>query len=323
MLARLGLAVGLLSLAPSASAQDAPGARVSMAWARAAGAEACISEGELTALIERRLGRPVFVAPGAADFHVEARATADAAGGFRVTMRLDGVDGSLGGVREVHGPGADCRAMDDSLSLVLGLLVDLPSPRTVLTLPPPPPPPTPAPVPAPPEPWGLRIDAGCTLTVGLVPRAALGPRVAVSVAPPGRGSVVLAATPWARARARAGGAGADLSVGLIDLFGCLAASTGTRHRADVCVGGAFGALRRQAFGLDVVDDGVDPFGAFGARARVEVRAAGPLVIGAELGLLVPVSRYRYFYTDVAGSQRDLFETSPVLLTATVTAGLTP
>ncbi len=123
-------------------------------------ADGCIQAAELAERVERKLGHPVFGAEP--DLRIDGYLTAadGSPKGARWRSRLTLVDasGTVQGSREVTSADASCRAIDDSLVLVMAVMID---PKAALTPfaaptepPPPPPPPSPEPLPA-----GPPVDA--------------------------------------------------------------------------------------------------------------------------------------------------------------------
>src|SRR5580692_3933573 len=122
--AALGLAAALA--APGTARAADPGPRSSsLSWVRLAGAEACVGLRDVARAVEKRLGRPVFVAPTRADVAVEGRIErARPSGGWRAVITVSDERGAVRGTRELRTDAADCRALDDSIALALALMID-------------------------------------------------------------------------------------------------------------------------------------------------------------------------------------------------------
>ena len=101
-------------------AQAPPSVGPSFSWVRLPGAESCIAQAELAANVEARIGRPVFVRPSGALVLIEGRIAPDAAG-FEAVIAVSDPDGRLYGERELALAGADCRALDDMVALVIAV----------------------------------------------------------------------------------------------------------------------------------------------------------------------------------------------------------
>jgi hypothetical protein len=111
----------LISVVARAQAQaDSP----ALSWLRDDGAELCISVQELASRVEQRLGKPVFVGASSATLHIEGRIARRPGGGFRVHLTASDAGGKVLGHRTLDASSADCRALDESLVLVIALAVD-------------------------------------------------------------------------------------------------------------------------------------------------------------------------------------------------------
>lgn len=123
---RLGRCVlfAALGVASPSFATNPPNARVEVR--RALGTEICLDEDRLVAMIERRLRRRVFDETRNAELEllVEFRKT----DGWNARVALADSKGLLG-TRELSTRARHCSALDDSLALVIALLVDTPPKR--------------------------------------------------------------------------------------------------------------------------------------------------------------------------------------------------
>ncbi len=87
-------------------------------------AESCITAAELGTRVEAHLHRPVFVSPSAADISIEGRIEKSPSGTFHAVVGGTRRDGTSLGTRDLVSEGSDCRALDDSLVLVVALMID-------------------------------------------------------------------------------------------------------------------------------------------------------------------------------------------------------
>lgn len=113
------------ALVPTAgSAQPGPPRTSSLSWTRLEGAESCIGTHDLAVEVEKILKRPAIVSPSESDRSIEGRVARGADGKFTATIvHVDGA-GKEQGRRVLVSEGPDCRALDDSMSLVIALMID-------------------------------------------------------------------------------------------------------------------------------------------------------------------------------------------------------
>lgn len=117
-----------LALASSAAlAQQAPSehrpASSSLNWVRLPGAESCITARTLAESVERRIGRSVFVSSATGELAIEGRVER-ANDGWTATITITRADGTSLGTRTLTRAGPSCRALDESIELVLVLAID-------------------------------------------------------------------------------------------------------------------------------------------------------------------------------------------------------
>jgi hypothetical protein len=124
-------------------------------------ADGCIQAAELAERVERRLGRPVFGAEPdlRIDGYLVAAEGTPKNAKWRARLTLVDAHGTVQGSRDVTSPEASCRGIDDSLVLVVAVMIDPSAALTPFASPEPPPPgPPPAqqgPTPPPPPPGQL------------------------------------------------------------------------------------------------------------------------------------------------------------------------
>lgn len=337
-----------------ARAADAP--RVaSLGWVRLPGAESCVGPPELASMVERRLGRAVFVSAAQAGLHVEAHVApmtpalpprdartfdlpplADTAG-FRAHISISDAGGALLGTRELEAPRAGCRALDEQLALVIALLIDpdaalaprAPSPKPrapkrviverILA-------PDSTPLPPPAKPWKADLAVGASVSAGLVPKAGIALSLRGEIVPPSFVPIEIGADLTRDAAAFAPGSatkGATLSLayGTIGVCPLVWEHGATRVRG--CLDLGAGSIRSVGSGFSGVNGaGQEQPVIHGAAAgRVSHRLVGPLELGVGLGLLVPFRRARFFYVDAAGDQQELYRMAPVAGLIDATVGL--
>ncbi len=332
-LLRMLLAAPLLLAGAVAHAEPAPPVRAELEWRRAPGAAHCMDAASLRKAVESRLGRRVFVSRDQADVVVRGRLEPSARGqGWTAELTLQSAAGQPMGKRTLNTRADDCSALDASLALIVALMIDIPREE----LPPPPakstpPPPTPrtTPIqvpretPAPRRPWGFEGDVRATLGLGLMPGVALGVGVGVAVQPPGFWFTELDGELWATRRASSpeGRSGSDFSLASVALYLCPLSLGYSRLRVQGCVGQRVGRLVAQGFGFD--RDQREPRVVYnpGMRARLSARLVGPLVLGAGVGVEVPLTRDRFVATRADGTVQELYRMAPVAGTAEIVLGV--
>jgi hypothetical protein len=185
-------------------------------WERAPDADRCISREELARETEGVLRRAAFSGEGPAIVRVRGGVGRDARGRWAATLELETLDGRSLGTRELTADGADCHALDESLSVVLSLMVDIDKARLeeMAARPPAAPSPSPAAAPAaqPPPPvavvetlpetappggkWGWEVAAGPVLASGLMPGQAVGGQASLAWRPPHAPRFEIYGTAW-------------------------------------------------------------------------------------------------------------------------------
>lgn len=333
----IGPLVGTAWLAWTGSAH-AEGRTSALSWVRLPGSESCIAAAELSARVEKRLGRPVFASPSVADVEIEGRIEVRTKpAGFRAVVNGTRHDGSAIGTRELSIDGSNCRAIDESVVLVIALLID---PDAALGDRPPPAPPAPAPTPAPAtppasppvvtreiihervfveqpsapaSPWFIEPSLAASMAFGRLPATAPGAALTVRV---GRGMVglegALAAAPGVSVNPVAAST-ERVSYSLIEggLSLCPLIPMGERLAFGGCAGLRVGDVRSRGenFSPSVAVDRVLIDGAAAGRARLYVTRA--LFLSATATVLFPFVRQRTTATNSAGQVVTLDEQSAV------------
>lgn len=315
----LGL-LGLSALPATAIAELPPvaPARLHLEYRREPAAATCLSPERLVEAVEARLGRPVFSA--AADADLSARLTARrVARRFVIEVELfDRAQQSLG-KRQLSTRAPHCSSLDDSLALVLSLAADMPGvvPAHEQSSPAraePEPAPTPrplvlslgTPLSIPERTYAPRIGArispslGVAVASGIVPSVALGLELGLVLKVNELWPVVLRGTGWSERRQRVADSpkGATFSAQTLELGLCPWTGRLGGSEASVCASQRLGRVvaRGQGFEQPQRDDGWQLHLGLGATLTREI---GPLFVGISAGLLVPLVRRRYFFTDVA------------------------
>lgn len=338
--------VGTTLVATTASAQPEEPKTSSLSWIRLEGAEGCVGTRELAQEVEALLRRPVFVSASQADLSVEGNVSPSAGGGFQASITVSGAGGEPLGTRDLATGEADCRALDDSLSLAIALMIDPDADLSKGAAPPAPadpePPPAPPPevivkkekvyvpvpvdrpVPAPaepePEPWRWDVRAGPLLGFGVLPSPAAGVHASVTAEPPwfiaAEGSFA-AFVP----QSEGGASGTSVEFTMLYVGGalCPIALREGRLSVHLCGEQHLGLVRAKGTGFLQDRDSANVIWNFAARARVALRVMGPVTVGVGLMGAVPVIRDR-FVTSGAQSA-EVFQMSQVVALPDLTVGL--
>lgn len=320
---RLRAALLVLLWSTLAGAQE-DFASARLEWRRAAGAQECVTGETLARAVAERLGRDPFV-PSGADIVARGEVSPLAQGaGWRAELELVTAGGASLGTRTVQTEAEHCSALDESLPLILALMLDVPREqvnraderRRAREAPLPAPRPTPLALPrsvhAPRAPWRVRAGALATGAVGLLPGPALGASVTFGIEPPSFWLTELDASIWLPRDAERDGGGARYRLVALGLFVCPIAAGSPALRADFCAGQRVGRLEGSGFGFDRNLDHSRLTYAVGARARGWLRVVGPVGLLAGIGAEVPLTRDRFHFVAADGSEPELFRMSPLI-----------
>ncbi len=323
----------------SATARARPTAKLELT--KTEEAAECVSQARLERTVEARLRRAVFKAKGEPDLRLRVELSRRD-GAWFAALALSDARGPLGD-RELSSEARHCSALDESLALVVALLVDTPPqrpapappaeapsapPAASPAAPAPPSPATPAPpspvAPAPPtrlelpadafaprQPWDFATRASGLASVGLLPSAAFGIELMAAARPP-RG-------PWLRVLAeldfpsevRSNGYGVSLSALRFGFEICSGAGELGAARFDICAGQRVGRLHSKGSGFDHNLTGSHTYFGLvaGGDGFIPLGRYVAAVVGARLEL--PLSRDRFAGRDDSGVSRQLFRPSAV------------
>lgn len=290
----------------------------------------CISERALERSVERRLRRKVF--GNEARFSVRL-SFERSDGAWLANLELWDAEGLLG-KRQLSTEARHCSALDDSLALVVALLVDTPPEREPPTpdapapepAPPPPPRrrPTPIRVPeesfAPREPLGFGVRGSALVVFGLVPGWGLGAEVAAELAFP-RGPRVIAAFDATLTRDRSGSrGGAEFDARRVGLELCGLGGAWGAFSVEPCVGQRVGWLGARGFDFDRNLETTRLYYAIAAGADAGLTLGGVLLAAGVRGEF-PLTRDR-FSERISGEERkELFRVAPIVASARIGIGV--
>ncbi|WP_434042201.1 MULTISPECIES: hypothetical protein [Sorangium] len=348
MIARRAAGLALVAAALVAASRPARASSgeqtASLSWVRLAGAEACVGARALAQAVEARLGRAALVSSTRAELTIEGRIEPVGTGGWRAVLAVADAEGALLGTREITTASPRCGAMDDELALAIALMIDpsaklspgappplaapapLPAPSPATAPPPPavivqrvlvPVPPT---APPPPAPWRVEVGAGPLFGLGLLPSLGVAAAVRARLTPPRFLSFEVGGVVWLPDEATSGASATRFSWGEGFVSACPVA-LGSATRLSACAGVRLGALRvgGVGFGVDHADERLTAGGALDV--RLTRRLVGPLTAGGGLGLIVPIVRDTFYYTDAQGQPREVFQMAPLAGTADVLLGV--
>jgi hypothetical protein len=308
---------------------DEASATATLEWTRGAGAEGCVDQESLARRVDRQLARIAVVAPSDAGLVIRGRVerVREGAPGFRAQVSVTAKGGTPLGTRDLETERADCSALDDSLTLVVALLID---PEHALGSPPPKePPPAPPSLPptseksgvdaadhgvtggSRPAPWHAELFSSGALLVGLTPSPAPGLRFGATLLPSWLPPVQLGVGwYWSESTAGAAEGGSfGLLEGSLDL--CPPLFRTSRVRGSVCAGADAAAMRAQGFGFTHDQSHTQPMLALEAGAQAVVHLAGPILATFGVRALVPLVRPDFVYADAAGSTPSIYQPAAV------------
>ncbi len=325
----------------------APRVGVTLLVDRGPGTEECIGASALEQAVEARLQRAAFLHHQATPLRIRLRLARIGKRQWSAELRLEAANGGSLGERKLTTAAAHCSALDDSLALVVALLVDAPLGERERELegkgeqaaPSQPAAPTerttPSPLPAPKatlidlppntlaprQPWRWEASLAASLALGLLPRAGWGLELGVSAKPATGPELRLFLQGYAPRDAYGGPehAGAHFDALFVGLEVCpLAAELGT-WRLAACAGQNLGRLHASAFGYDQNSSANDLLYTLLARAVLLAPVLGRLSARLSARAEIPLSRPAFYYGARENNEATVFELSPAL--AVFEAGL--
>jgi hypothetical protein len=305
----------------SSSAGAAERASVTLTYARKdAATTSCPDEATFRGLVAARLGYDPFVTGGSLALTVEFRPRGSEMIGH---LSLTGEQHESRGERTMRSDDNDCFELAASIAFATAVAVDpeavqtrrLPPGRPPSTLPPVPQPSTPPPIP-PPRPiavdtpianarrseLGLRLDAGGTIEVGILPAVRGGLRLGAAL-DVGLWSIgVEGGALFSGSQASAYG---TVSAYVLDgsLVPCLHHELAHAFVLDSCVVGSLGGMFSHASQVTRSRPTTDLFAAIGPRAGLTVMPWPALGFAAAFDLLVSLSRVHLVIDDMGESHQ--------------------
>lgn len=284
----------LVLIAVSASARAEAPRRLDLSYEAGA---LCASEEALVAEVQKRVPHSARVRGGPSD--VSARVRFERGDGqLRASVTLTSLDGSA--EREVRG--ADCDEVTRALALIVALALDPDASADAPAAPPPAEPARPAPPPPPlaarPRPADSAVWLGAGATVGLTGGVApaLTPYAGLFVEAGLRGSSPSLRLSALRARAttQTDAGSAELDWLALRSSAC-PVGLGSRLFARACVTFDAGRLRGRGYAtLEPRSESSTWYGP-GVALGLGARLFGPLSLGADLGVVAPLTRDRFYF----------------------------
>ncbi|HEY6726150.1 MAG TPA: hypothetical protein VI197_19075 [Polyangiaceae bacterium] len=322
------------ALAGPAHAQDEP-VLAELEWRGGPSGGNCIEASAIRAAVEARLGRTLFAPKGQADVRVTGSITG-ADGKWLVRIILTSAQGEPMGERELESENQDCSALDDSLALVLAVMLDIPKTRV----------PAPAPAPSATQPaaspavsttpspptrssklhvpkdtpprrprWRFEVGLGALGVHGLLPEVTFGVRGHVAVKPPEFWKVGIDVGSYASVDQTIGGdaAGASFSPKELGVFLCPLYLPVSAIALEGCFVQHVGTLHVEGFGFDSNEQQERPYVNLGVALAASLRIAGPLSVRMGIDAQVPLLRETFRYGSQDGEEPSLFRMTPLLL----------
>lgn len=343
----LALIWGWLLAPRCAQAKDEQSASARLEVIKGAGSERCLDGPSLSRAVESRLQRRAFRSDVPATLYVKIAVAHDAAGWSALLTMRDGT-GAFLGRRSLVTEAADCSALDDSLALVVALLVDSPPAPVAEDEEPAPtgsPPSQAAPkntpgeassapvpkleapeparhvasirlprdTPAAREPWRHQLAAEAVFALGILPGFAPGVELGFGAKAPRMPELRLFAGWFApREQRRADrDAGARFDALYLGLEVCPFEHLAGIAQWSFCAGQAVGRIRSAAFGFDENSTSNHLTYAILARGALQLGLSSHWSLRLGIRAELPLVRGSFRYGTPDGSQPELYQPSPV------------
>jgi hypothetical protein len=337
-IARLSACIALctrVAFASDVPSQRAVGVRLDVS--RQPGTEQCLTTHALEQAVEARLQRPIFVSDSSAQLVIRLRLALRDKRQWNADLRLEDGAGVNLGERTLAARAEHCSALDDSLALIVALLVDAPlSAREQKLLAATPPglesgaetatpvlpsstKPTLIELPtstlAPRQPWRWEASVGVSLGLGLLPGTALGFELGVSGKAPRAPELRLFGGAYAPREAHAGpdDAGARFAALFVGLEVCPLDGQLSNLRWSACAGQSVAWLHAAAFGYDQNSSTDRLIYSLLARAALGLPLSGPVSARLSARAELPLARPVFVYGTGRNDEGSVFEMNPLLV----------
>ncbi len=298
--------VAFAALCVSLRANGEPARHVELDWSSSA--KECITAEELARTVEATLGRPVFHSTSPAAGKIVGVITKRPNGQIEVSLTLLDGHGQVQAKRQLDTAGA-CERLDESIAVVVALMIDDTSeaPGSLSVSPQP----MPRPVPSPTSHTRLGLGAGLGGSYGLLPGAAVHALLYGELSPHGWPSLSLGLRLHLPEDAVREGAGGSFSAWTAELGSCFATDS-PRWQLGICGGIGAGTYSGRALSLPDGRDLMRPFLQAQLAPHLQVKLLGPLWLRAEAGVLVPLLRDPWGYDAADGTYVLVHEIAPLV-----------
>ena len=307
--AKINIPVALAAFLGSTSAIAADErASATLEWHRSEQAAECLDASALTTAIEAGLHRTVFVSTDQADLRISVNLDRPDEEQWSADIDLEDRNGKKLGHRELAIRARQCSAIDDSLALVVSLMVDVtrasvrpqletakPSPLIVSNSS------DMEQAPSPANAWRKNLFLLASARVGQLPGLGRGVSVSGELGPPRGWMVVISASAWAPAQMSVDTSGAKFLLGSAEASFCGATRSHSHGDLSLCIGQQFGLLDSRAFGFDVNRKETAMFYDLTFRARFTWWTTKAFGLHLGLGAGLPLVQNQFFGTRADGS----------------------
>ena len=316
--ASIQLALALLLIANRVVAADER-ASAALDWNRSAEAAECLDASALATVVEAGLHRTVFVSAAQADLRIKVSLGRSDQEQWSAAIDLEAPNGKKLGHRELTIRAPQCSAMDESLALVVSLMVDVtreslrPQPAVVQPLPrienkfP-----QAEQAPSPANGWHNALFLLGSTRLGQLPGLGRGISVAGELGPPRGWFALVSATIWAPAQMSNDNSGAKFWLGTAEASLCGTTRSHWHNELSLCVGQQIGLLDSRAFGFDVDHKESAIIYDLTLRLRTTWWATSAFGLHLGLGAALPLVQEEFFGTRADGSTVRLMS-RPVLV----------
>lgn len=306
-----------------------------LTWNRNSGAEECITGDELRHAVNRRWGREVIHSEGPADLTLEGNIGPRGEGAWVAHLEMRRADGSSLGSRDIETQARDCSALDDSIALAAGLMLDMSRQRIAeersavaqkaaiqnakvlegpsIQIP--------KETPSARAAWHAEPNLGGETLLGFLPGVTFGVRAGAAVEPPRFWRLEAAATLFAPVETTERGHGARFNAWSIDVGICPLEVRKGKLTWRGCIVQRLGVVRARGLDFARSESRDETLFSVGARAALSWRFARRLDLQLGLRGETPLARYRFVYEDAQARSRTVYQMGAVAVGADLSVGL--
>ncbi|MBI5536173.1 MAG: hypothetical protein HY898_25855 [Deltaproteobacteria bacterium] len=292
--------VALASTIYARGALAEPAQSVALHWR--AEAPGCIDREALAASVESTLGRPVFHSAQPPVATVDGSVSAFEPAGYRARIVLRSSRGVRVAERDIETRGEPCSRLDDSIAVVITLMIDelrqVPSPWKVPRVPPR----------QGPE-LQVSAAAGVGASRGLLPSTAPFGFLRAEGGHPSVWPIALSLRGWAPSEKVDQGVGARFTAWSADLGLCPTLVDHLSWKLGVCGGAGVLTVGTDSVGLVGGANSSKVLGFGAASGSAGLRIAGPIWLRLDVSAMIPFRRLHYWYTGRDGSAHPVHEGS--------------